>query len=108
MRPDFSYDPGSPAPHKLLYSSNFYPGFATSAVSEALRLTSVHWRAGRVDAYYERGLNDWDLAAGGLIAAEAGAVIGGRHDDGGAYAGAAPGIANAFFALVENTGAHTA
>jgi myo-inositol-1(or 4)-monophosphatase len=32
---------------------------------------------GRVDAYYERGLKPWDLAAGGLIAAEAGAQVGG-------------------------------
>jgi myo-inositol-1(or 4)-monophosphatase len=35
--------------------------------------------AGRVDAYYERGLNYWDYAAGALIAAEAGAVVGGLH-----------------------------
>jgi myo-inositol-1(or 4)-monophosphatase len=33
--------------------------------------------AGRYDAYYERGLNPWDLAAGGLVAAEAGAIVGG-------------------------------
>ena len=33
--------------------------------------------AGRVDGFYERGLNYWDYAAGGLIAAEAGAVVGG-------------------------------
>jgi myo-inositol-1(or 4)-monophosphatase len=32
--------------------------------------------ANRVDAYYERGLNYWDYAAGALIAAEAGAVVG--------------------------------
>jgi myo-inositol-1(or 4)-monophosphatase len=32
--------------------------------------------AGRVDGYYERGLNHWDYAAGALIAAEAGAVVG--------------------------------
>jgi myo-inositol-1(or 4)-monophosphatase len=32
---------------------------------------------GRVDGYYERGLNSWDYAAGGLIATEAGAVVGG-------------------------------
>jgi myo-inositol-1(or 4)-monophosphatase len=31
---------------------------------------------GRVDAYYERGLGPWDLAAGALIAAEAGAQLG--------------------------------
>ncbi len=33
--------------------------------------------AGRVDAYYERGVNYWDWAAGGLIAAEAGARVAG-------------------------------
>ncbi|MGV1005283.1 MAG: inositol monophosphatase family protein [Candidatus Nanopelagicales bacterium] len=33
--------------------------------------------AGRVDAYYERGLNPWDHAAAGLLAVEAGAVFGG-------------------------------
>ncbi len=30
---------------------------------------------GRVDGYYESGLNPWDLAAGWLIAAEAGALV---------------------------------
>ena len=33
--------------------------------------------AGRLDAFYERGLNYWDFAAGGLIAREAGALVGG-------------------------------
>ena len=33
--------------------------------------------AGRVDAYVERGLNRWDVAAGGLVAQEAGAVLAG-------------------------------
>jgi myo-inositol-1(or 4)-monophosphatase len=32
--------------------------------------------AGRLDGYYERGLNYWDYAAGALVAAEAGAVVG--------------------------------
>jgi myo-inositol-1(or 4)-monophosphatase len=31
--------------------------------------------AGRLDAYYERGLNPWDFAAGALIAQEAGALV---------------------------------
>jgi len=31
--------------------------------------------AGRLDAFYERGLNYWDYAAGALIAEEAGAVV---------------------------------
>src|SRR3954468_20653017 len=43
--------------------------------SSALDLCSL--AAGRVDAYYELGLNPWDHAAGALIAAEAGAVLGG-------------------------------
>jgi myo-inositol-1(or 4)-monophosphatase len=33
--------------------------------------------AGRLDAFYERGLNYWDWAAGALVATEAGAIVGG-------------------------------
>ena len=43
--------------------------------SAASDLCSV--AAGRVDAYYEQGLKYWDVAAGGLIAREAGAITGG-------------------------------
>ncbi|MEI6360996.1 MAG: inositol monophosphatase family protein [Actinomycetes bacterium] len=40
------------------------------------------WLArGRVDGYYERGLNAWDYAAGALIAQEAGAFVSGLRDD---------------------------
>ncbi|MEU6891163.1 inositol monophosphatase family protein [Streptomyces sp. NPDC046557] len=46
------------------------------AGSAALDLSDV--AAGRLDGYYERGLNPWDLAAGALIAREAGAMTGGR------------------------------
>jgi myo-inositol-1(or 4)-monophosphatase len=42
--------------------------------SAALDLCAV--ATGQVDAYYERGLNRWDLAAGLLVATEAGAVTG--------------------------------
>jgi myo-inositol-1(or 4)-monophosphatase len=41
--------------------------------SAALDLCAVG--AGRVDAYVEEGLNPWDMAAGGLVATEAGAVL---------------------------------
>jgi myo-inositol-1(or 4)-monophosphatase len=34
---------------------------------------------GRLDAYYEQGLAPWDLAAGGLVAREAGALVAGAH-----------------------------
>ncbi|RMH74914.1 MAG: inositol monophosphatase, partial [Actinomyces sp.] len=47
---------------------------------------------GRVDAYYERGLGPWDLAAGALIAAEAGARVLDRSQAGGAIVAATPGI----------------
>jgi myo-inositol-1(or 4)-monophosphatase len=45
------------------------------AGSAAVDLCSL--AAGRVDAYYERGVNYWDIAAGGLVATEAGAKLGG-------------------------------
>lgn len=37
--------------------------------------------AGRLDAYYERRLNEWDRAAGALIAREAGLVVVGAAGD---------------------------
>ena len=43
--------------------------------SSALDICSV--AAGRLDAYYERGLKPWDHAAAGLVAAEAGVVLSG-------------------------------
>jgi myo-inositol-1(or 4)-monophosphatase len=45
--------------------------------SAAVDLCSV--ASGTVDAYYERGVNLWDIAAGALIAAEAGASVTGLH-----------------------------
>lgn len=45
--------------------------------SAALDLCAI--AAGRLDAFYERGLNAWDHAAGALIAREAGARVGGPH-----------------------------
>ena len=55
------------------------------------------WLArGRLDVYYEDGLNAWDYAAGALVAAEAGMVVSGlRGDDFSTFVlGAAPGIAD--------------
>lgn len=47
--------------------------------SAALDLCNV--ACGRVDAYYELGLNSWDFAAGWLIAAEAGAIVDNLRDE---------------------------
>jgi myo-inositol-1(or 4)-monophosphatase len=76
------------------------------AGAAALDLCAV--ASGRLDAYYERGLNPWDLAAGALIAAEAGAVVSGLR---GAPAGndlalaATPGVAGELRSLLERLGA---
>jgi myo-inositol-1(or 4)-monophosphatase len=47
------------------------------AGSAALDLCAV--ACGLVDGYYESGLNPWDLAAGWVIATEAGALVTGLH-----------------------------
>ena len=38
-----------------------------------------HVASGAYDGYFEMDLNEWDLAAGGLIATEAGAIVTGRN-----------------------------
>jgi myo-inositol-1(or 4)-monophosphatase len=60
--------------------------------------------AGRIDAYFEAGLNRWDHAAGGLVATEAGCVLSGlrgRPASEQLYAAAGPALAGDFFALLE-------
>jgi myo-inositol-1(or 4)-monophosphatase len=69
--------------------------------SAALDLCAI--AAGRVDAYYELGLNPWDHAAGGLVAAEAGVVLtglGGRPFADPMAVAVAPSIAGAFLDLL--------
>jgi myo-inositol-1(or 4)-monophosphatase len=61
--------------------------------SASVDLCSV--AAGRLDAFYERGLNYWDYAAGGLIAEEAGARVtglGGRPASPSFTVAAGPGL----------------
>lgn len=72
----------------------------------AVDLCSV--ACGRVDAFYEKGLQPWDHAAGALIAAEAGAVVGDL--DGGPASGsfclaAAPGVFAPLRDLLRRAGA---
>jgi myo-inositol-1(or 4)-monophosphatase len=61
---------------------------------------------GRLDAYFEEHLNSWDLAAGVLIAAEAGATtsnFAGGPADTAAVVAAAPGLHRALLDLLERT-----
>ena len=69
----------------------------------ALDLCSV--ACGRIDAYWERGLGPWDLAAGGLIAREAGATV--RADDGLVLA-AGPTIFDELHDILVDAGAESA
>jgi myo-inositol-1(or 4)-monophosphatase len=70
----FSYDPGRRMRQAEVLSH------LLSAVRDVRRAGAaaldLAWlAAGRLDAFYERGLQQWDYAAGTLIAAEAGAVV---------------------------------
>jgi myo-inositol-1(or 4)-monophosphatase len=78
--------------------------------SAAVDLCTV--ACGRVDAYFERGLNWWDLAAGTLIAREAGAVLSSLNPRTDARTGsvmaATPSIAEPLRALLHTSGADSA
>lgn len=66
---------------------------------------------GRVDAYYERGLQPWDYAAGALVAAEAGAVVSDAAGGPGSptfVLAANPALHGPLAALLESCGARTA
>ncbi len=71
------------------------------AGAAAVDLCSV--AAGRVDAYFEKGLQPWDMAAGGLIAREAGAVVSERPD--GSVVASGPALAGQLEQLLTEVGA---
>ncbi|WP_274912810.1 inositol monophosphatase family protein [Streptomyces sp. WZ-12] len=74
--------------------------------SAAIDLCDV--ACGRLDGYYERGLNPWDLAAGVLIASEAGALTGGRPGKVASHeltVAASPGVFAELQPLLEELGA---
>jgi len=61
--------------------------------------------AGRVDGYYEEGLQPWDLAAGELIAREAGAITSGAEGGAITMVAAPPGVYDALMRLLADGGA---
>jgi myo-inositol-1(or 4)-monophosphatase len=107
VAPRFSYDGArrerqAAVLHQVLPRVRDIRRFGAAAVD----LCSV--ACGRVDAYYERGLAPWDLAAGGLIAREAGAIVtdfAGGPAAAGAVVAAAPGIAAELRDLLISAGA---
>jgi myo-inositol-1(or 4)-monophosphatase len=75
----------------------------------AVDLCSV--ACGRVDGYFERGLAWWDLAAGGLVAAESGALLsaidgGPTGPDAGSIVAAGPGLFGTLRTQLSSLGAH--
>ncbi len=61
------------------------------------------WLAhGRVDIYYERGLQHWDHAAGALVASEAGAVVQTLED--GTMVATSPRLSGPFLELLRGAG----
>jgi myo-inositol-1(or 4)-monophosphatase len=63
---------------------------------------------GRLDAFYEKGLQPWDLAAGALVAAEAGATVGdlaGGRPSGDFVLASAPAIHDGLRQLLTEAGA---
>ena len=56
--------------------------------------------AGRVDAYYERGLNHWDWAAASLVVSEAGGEVRPLEGEPAGLMAASPQIADELYALV--------
>jgi myo-inositol-1(or 4)-monophosphatase len=97
----FAYDPRARAAQGVVLT-RVLPRVRDIRRRGAAALDLCWVAVGRLDAFYESGLAPWDLAAGGLIAAEAGAVVrespgtsGGR-----AVVAATPAIADDLMALL--------
>jgi myo-inositol-1(or 4)-monophosphatase len=76
----FSYDPARRARHGALIA-RLLPNIRDTRRMGAASVDFCSVAAGRVDAYFEEGLAPWDMAAGVLVATEAGARM--SHIDGG-------------------------
>lgn len=72
----FGYDPRRRA-HQAELLRYVLPAVRDIRRNGACAVDLCSLAAGRVDAYYERGVNPWDFAAGALIASEAGARVAG-------------------------------
>jgi myo-inositol-1(or 4)-monophosphatase len=70
----FGYDAGRRA-HQARVVAELIPHVRDIRRMGAAALDLCLASEGRVDAYYEKGLAAWDLAAGGLVAREAGLLV---------------------------------
>ncbi len=72
----FGYEPGRRLVQGLIVSS-LLPKVRDIRRNGAAAVDLCSLAAGNVDGYYERGVQYWDIAAGSLIAREAGAIVSG-------------------------------
>jgi fructose-1,6-bisphosphatase/inositol monophosphatase family enzyme len=70
----FGYDPGIRAGQADVVR-RVLPRVRDIRRAGAAALDLCHVAAGRLDGYYERGINHWDWAAGALIVREAGGLV---------------------------------
>ncbi len=103
----FSYDAGRRAGQGRVLAG-ILPRVANLRRLGAASLDLCFVAAGRLDAYYEQGLAPWDMAAGVLIAREAGAVVTGlrgRPPGPQMAVAATPAVATELIELLEELGA---
>ncbi|GHH37243.1 inositol monophosphatase family protein [Streptomyces candidus] len=89
-------------------AARLIPGFRDIRRGGSAAIDLCDVAAGRLDGYYERGLNPWDYAAGDLIAREAGALTGGRPGErasGELTVAAPPGVFEPLQGLLDELGA---
>ncbi|CDO30294.1 inositol monophosphatase family protein [Mycolicibacterium porcinum] len=100
----FAYDPGRRA-RQAAVVAEVLPEVRDIRRIGSCALDLCMVAAGRLDAYYEEGVQVWDWAAAALIAAEAGATVwlptaaGAEH-----VAASAPGVADALHAALAGAG----
>jgi myo-inositol-1(or 4)-monophosphatase len=103
----FSYDPGRRA-RQAAVLTEVLPVVRDIRRVGAAAVDLCWVAAGRLDAFYERGLQPWDLAAGALVAAEAGAVVtdlDGNRASGTFCLASAPGVVEELRMLLVGAGA---
>ena len=74
MGTGFAYDVDA-RPAQLAQLSELLTRIRDIRRNGAAAVDLCHVAMGALDGYFEKGLQEWDLAAGGLIATEAGAKV---------------------------------
>jgi myo-inositol-1(or 4)-monophosphatase len=92
-------------PHYLAQFGRVVAAAAGVRRSGSMALELAYLAAGRVDVFWSHGMGSWDAAAGVLLIREAGGQVftldGARWCDSPSLAAAAPGVADAWHALLQ-------